>query len=46
MSTTAAVQTLSMPPARADDAQGPLEGNYVLRNTLSAARAEEGSETK
>jgi hypothetical protein len=43
--------TLAMPLARADDTQGPLEnacheGNYVLRNILSAARAEEGSETK
>jgi hypothetical protein len=43
--------TLSMPLARTADTQGPLEnacheGNYVLRNILSAARAEEGSETK
>jgi hypothetical protein len=43
--------TLSMPLARLDDTKGPLEngcheGNYVLRNILSAARAEEGAETK
>ena len=39
--------TFSMPLARLDDSQGPLEyacheGNYPLRNMLSAARAEEG----
>jgi hypothetical protein len=38
--------TFSMPLTRADESQGPLEngcheGNYVLRNILSAARAEE-----
>jgi hypothetical protein len=43
--------TLSMPLARLDDTQGPLEngcheGNYVLRNILSAARAEERAGTK
>ena len=43
--------TLSMPLARTADTQGPLEnacheGNYVLRNILSAARAEERAETK
>ena len=43
--------TLSMPLARADDTKGPLEnacleGNYVMRNILSAARAEERAETK
>jgi hypothetical protein len=43
--------TLSMPLAKLDDMQGPLEngcheGNYVLRNILSAARAEERAATK
>jgi hypothetical protein len=43
--------TLAMPLARADDTKGPLEnacheGNYVMRNILSAARAEERAETK
>ena len=38
--------TVSLPLVRADDSQGPLEsacheGNYVLRNILSAVRAEE-----
>jgi hypothetical protein len=38
--------TFSMPLAKADDSQGPLEyacheGNHALRNMLSAARAEE-----
>jgi len=38
--------TLAMPLTRVDDIRGPLEnacheGNYVLRNILSAARAEE-----
>ena len=40
--------TFSMPLARQDDSQGPLEyacheGNHALRNMLSAARAEEKS---
>ncbi len=43
--------TLAMPLARADDTKGPLEnacheGNYVMRNILSAARAEERAEAK